>query len=109
MKLLMCLIEHFGEAEIGHIAAQIAATCRNTSIKVWATFDSETPELHGSTAKCINVNGETLALNGENVFVKDYIIYIYNKVWEKSTELKLETHFMTSLPRLAKDFSSAHN
>ena len=32
MKLLMCLIEHFGEAEIGHIAAQIAATCRNTSI-----------------------------------------------------------------------------
>ena len=76
MKLLMCLIEHFGEAEIGHIAAQIAATCRNTSIKVWATFDDETPELHGSTAKCINVNGETLALNGENVFVKDYIIYI---------------------------------
>lgn len=76
MKLLMCLIEHFGEAEIEHIAVQIAATCRNTSIKVWATFDSETAELHGSTAKCINVNGETLALNGENVFVKDYIIYI---------------------------------
>ncbi|MBQ8695169.1 MAG: hypothetical protein IJ513_05945 [Bacteroidaceae bacterium] len=76
MKLLMRLIENFGESEIGHIAAQIAATCRNTVIKVWMTFDSETPELHGSTAKCVNVNGGILVLEGENVFEKDYIIYI---------------------------------
>lgn len=82
MKLLTCLIENFGDAEIGHIAAQIAATCRKTAINVWLLFNDGLPELYGSTAKNIGIHSGTLTIEGENISVKDYIIYI-DKLWEE--------------------------
>ena len=81
IELLRCLIRGFGNNDISHIAAQIAATCRKAALRVWFTFEGELPELHGSTAESISTSSDTLQLKAENVSVNGYIISL-----EKSNE-----------------------
>lgn len=77
MKLLRCLIENFGNADIEHVAAQIAATCRKTALVVWTSMSDGIHEFHGSTAKSIDVSSGTLILSGENIAAENNILYIH--------------------------------
>ena len=71
MRLLTFLIDHFGNEDIEHIAAQIAATCRMSKLAITAVTESDITTLHGSTAKSIIVNACTLELAGENIKVEN--------------------------------------
>ena len=76
MRFLTCIIDHFGNEEIEHIAAQIAAMCSNTALTIKVTIEDGLTVLHGSTAKSIVINAGTMELAGENLAVENNTIII---------------------------------
>ena len=76
MRLLTSLIDHFGDEDIEHIAAQIAATCRNCILGIAVSFEGNIPVFYGSTAMSIAINETTLELTGENLKVENGIVSI---------------------------------
>ena len=76
MRLLTFLIDHFGNEDIEHIAAQIAAKCRNCILGITVSFEDNIPVFHGSTAMSIAINETTLELTGENLKVENGIVSI---------------------------------
>ena len=76
MRFLTGIIDHFGNEEIEHIAAQIAAMCRNTALTIKAVSEGGLTVLHGSTAKSIIINGSTMELTGENLTIENNTIII---------------------------------
>ena len=76
MRFLTYIIDHFGDEEIEHIAAQIAAMCRKAELTIRAVLEDGLTALHGNTAKSIVIDAGTMELTGENLSVVNKTIII---------------------------------